>query len=194
MLVKQRRGAGFSMIELAIAMTIVCILLVLGAPTLSGYLQNSRLGTMAQSMYGGLQTARTEAVRLNQNVQFVLTNSALDAVNTNTVTLDSTGKNWMIRYQSSASAAFNNPPLEQKSSNTNDVGGVQVAASAPVFEFNGLGNLTTGTAIGISLTNPVMGTCSPGPVRCWNVVVAPGGQVRLCSPDGSLTAGDTRAC
>jgi type IV fimbrial biogenesis protein FimT len=88
--VKSGLQRGFSIIELSVALTIAGVLLALGAPAMSGYLQNARLGTAAQSIYGGLQMARTEAVKRNQQVEFVLTNSALESTSADAVSLDLT--------------------------------------------------------------------------------------------------------
>lgn len=194
MLMTGRTGsAGFSIIELAVALTIACVLLALGAPALSGYLQNARLGALAQSIYTGLQTARTEAVKLNQNVEFVLTNSSLETTTADTVVLDATGRNWVVRIPASASAPASG--IEAKSTNNSDIGGVALAASGSSFMFNSLGGSTAGVARSIALSNPALGACAPGgPVRCWNVVVSPGGQIRLCSPDSTLAPGDSRSC
>jgi type IV fimbrial biogenesis protein FimT len=187
------RWAGFSIIELSVALTIACVLLALGAPAFSGYLQNARLGSMAQSIYSGLQTARAEAVRRNTNAEFVLTNSSLETSTADTVALNPSGPNWVVRQRDSASNPYS--LVEWKSTNSNDVGGVTVAASGPQFTFNSLGGSTAGVSTGIALTNPALGVCAPGgPVRCWNVVVAPGGQIRLCSPDNTLAPSDSRAC
>ena len=193
LLIRRSLCTGCSIIELSVALTIACVLLALGAPSFSGYLQNARLGALAQSLYGGLQTARTEAVKRNQSVEFALTNSSLETTTADTVVLDPTGRNWWVRLPSSASAPASG--IESKSTNANDLGGVAVSASGPSFIFNGLGAASAPGTTGIALTNPALGACAPGgPVRCWNVVVAPGGQIRLCSPDTSLPAGDSRAC
>lgn len=187
-----RLQRGFSMIELSVAMTIAGVMLALGAPAMSGYLQNARLGTAAQSIYGGLQTARSEAVKRNQRVEFVLTNSALESTTADAVSLDVTGRNWVVRQQPAASAAFE--LVEQKAAGQ-DLGGVVVTADAASVVFNSMGGTVAGVTTTISLTNPVLGACAPaGPVRCWNVIVLTGGQVRLCNPDTSLAAGDSRRC
>jgi type IV fimbrial biogenesis protein FimT len=185
-----RRQRGFSIIELSVAMTIAGVLLALGAPAMSGYLQNARLGSAAQSIYVGLQTARAEAVKRNQDVEFALTNSALESTTADSIVPDSTGRSWVVRQRASSAAAYS--LVEQKAAGQ-DLGGVTVAAGAPTVVFNSLGGSAVVTTI--SLTNPVLGLCAPaGPVRCWNVVVAPGGQVRLCNPDTSLASSDSRHC
>jgi type IV fimbrial biogenesis protein FimT len=157
--VRSHRQRGFSIIELSVAMTIAVILLSLGAPAMSGYLQNARLGTHAQGIYGGMQTARAEAVKRNQDVEFVLTNSALESTTADTVAADTAGKNWVVRQRASASAAY--ALVEQKAAAT-DLGGVSIAASAPVIVFNSLGGSNTGAALTIALTNPTMGACAHG--------------------------------
>jgi type IV fimbrial biogenesis protein FimT len=82
-------------------------------------------------------------------------------------------------------------------------GGNEVTSSSAVVSavdadvvFNGLGrtDLAAG-ALTIQVTNPTGGVCvaASGPMRCLNVVVQPGGQIRMCDP-AIATAGDTRKC
>ncbi len=183
-------STGFTLIELSVALTIACILLALGAPSVSGYLQNARLGSMAQSFYGGLQTARTEAIKQNQGVELVMTNTPLDSATPDAVNPNPAGPNWMVRVSSTPASG-----IEWKAMNRNDQGSVAIAASGAVFAFDGLGQPASGAVGGIAFTNPGMGLCSPaGPVRCWDVIVSTGGQIRLCSPDPSLNSRDSRAC
>ena len=189
---KRTSQHGFSIIELSVALTIAGVMLAMGAPAFSGYLQNARLGTTAKSFYTGLQTARAEAVKLNQDVEFVLTNSALESTTADSVALDVTGRNWVVRQRASASAAY---ALVEHKPGGSEAGAVVVAATAARVTFNSLGGSTAGGQTVIALSNPALGLCAPnGPARCWNVVVTPGGQVRLCSPDANLLASDSRAC
>lgn len=184
---------GFSIIELAVALTIAGIMLAIGAPAFSGYLQNARLGTTAKSFYSGLQTARAEAVKLNQDVEFVLTNSALGSTAVDAVSLDVNGRNWVVRQRPPASTAAYS--LVEHKTGGSEAGAVAVAATTARITFNSLGASTAGGQTVIALSNPALGQCAPaGAVRCWNVVVTPGGQVRLCSPDATLAASDSRAC
>jgi type IV fimbrial biogenesis protein FimT len=187
------RSAGFSLIELSVALTIACVLLALGAPSVSGYLQNARLGSMAQSFYGGLQTARTAAIQNNQNAEFVLTNTPLDAATMSSIVPSTSGKNWWVYTVDSTGAPASS--VESKATNGNDLGTVAISASSPTFTFNALGAASAVGPVGIALTNPALGACSPaGPVRCWSVIVSTGGQIRLCSPDPTLNSRDSRAC
>jgi prepilin-type N-terminal cleavage/methylation domain-containing protein len=54
---------GYPLVELATAMTIIAILMMLGMPSFSEYINNARLGAVAQSFYAGLNQARSEAIR-----------------------------------------------------------------------------------------------------------------------------------
>ena len=68
-------GRGFSLIELVIEIAILGILLGVGLPTLVTYSRNIKVRTVAESFLAGMQLARGEAVRLNNNVELILTNA-----------------------------------------------------------------------------------------------------------------------
>lgn len=184
---------GFSLVELATAMTIIAILMMLGMPSFSEYINNARLGSVAQSFYSGLSLARSEAIRRNVPVEFVMTNDPIGPGIENSATPDVTGKNWVIRSQT-VPGPYDSPAIETKSAL--EGGGstprVTILAASPIVRFNGIGAATVGVGA-IAIENPPAGACVPaGPVRCWSVLVAPGGQVRLCDPAAPF--GDTRSC
>lgn len=70
------RGKGFSLIEVVVAVAIMGILLALGVPQLATYSRNVKIRAAAEGFLAAAQTARGEAVRLNSNVELILTNSA----------------------------------------------------------------------------------------------------------------------
>ncbi len=186
---------GFSIIELSVALTVVGVLLALGMPSLSGYVQNARLGSAAKSFYTGMQLARTEAIRRNAPVEFVMTSAAVGSGVQNSLAVDPLGVNWVVRTRPSASAPYELVEAKPMIEGGGAAPSVTVAASAGLVTFNALGGTTSGAGETIVLQNPLMGLCTPlGPVRCWNVVVSPGGQVRLCNPDPAASASDTRKC
>ena len=185
---------GFSIVELAVAITIVAILMMLGMPSFSEYINNARLGAVAQSFYSGLSLARSEAIRRNVPVEFVMTSTAIAPGIENALVEDATGKNWVIRSQTVAAGPYDSPAIETRSAN--EGGGstprVTILAPSAIVRFNGIGAATAGVGT-IVIENPPAGACVPtGPVRCWNIVVAAGGQVRLCDPAAAF--GDSRAC
>ena len=174
-------------------MAIVAILMVLGSCHFE-YINTARHGAVAQSFYAGLSQARSEAIRRNVPVEFAMTNTPIGPGIENSLAPDVTGKNWVIRSQTVTPGPYDVPAIESKSAF--EGGGatprVTVLATAPIVRFNGLGAATAGIGA-IAIENPPAGLCSPaGPVRCWNIIVAPGGQVRLCDPAAS--PGDTRSC
>lgn len=194
-MLKKAHQGGFTMIELSVGLTIVGVLLALGMPSLSGYIQNARLGGAAKSFYNGLQIARTEAIKRNTPVEFVITSTAVSAGIENTLANDVQGQNWVVRSRASASAPYELIEAKSMREGGGASPGVTVNATAALVTFNALGGTTGGAGDTIALANPLQGLCVPlGPVRCWNVVVTPGGQVHLCNPDPSAVAGDTRKC
>jgi type IV fimbrial biogenesis protein FimT len=186
---------GFSIVELAVTITIVAILMMLGMPSFSEYINNARLGAVAQSFYAGLSQARSEAIRLNVPVEFVMTSTPIAPGIENALAPDVAGKNWVIRSQTVTAGPYDSPAIDMKAAQ--EGGGatprVTILATAAIVRFNGIGAATAGVGP-IAIENPAAGACvlAGGPVRCWSIVVAPGGQVRLCDP--AAPVGDTRSC
>ena len=191
-MLRARRHAGFSIIELMIAITIAGVLIALGLPSLGGYIQTARLGSFAKSFYTGAQLARTEAIRLNLPVDFVLTNTPIAAGIETAAVASTTGRNWLVRYTDPLGVV---QLVEAKA--ILDNGGASPAmttlATNGTVTFNSLGASSLGLT-SIDIANPAAGLCDPaGSVRCWRVAVSPGGQIRMCNPS-SASATDTRAC
>lgn len=69
---RQRLRRGFTLIELLVAMAIAVILLVLAVPGYVTWMGDQEILNAAQSVSGGLQTALGEAIKRNENVEFVL--------------------------------------------------------------------------------------------------------------------------
>lgn len=193
-MLRQRAQRGFSIIELAITITIIAILIMLGMPSFSEYMANARLTAAAQSFFTGLNVARSEAIRRNGTVEFAMTNTPLAPGIENTLLPDTTGKNWVVRSRASTAVPYDSPPIDSKTAL--EGGGttprVTVNSTASIITFDGLGAATSGVAT-ISIDNPPAGLCAPaGPVRCWDVRISAGGQVHLC--DRAAPQGDSRAC
>ncbi len=170
------RQRGVTLIELMIAMAIFALLLGFGVPSYRDWIQSSQIRTAAQSILDGLQLARTEAVRRNSSVQFQLT--SLPATS------------WTVQDVNAAQviqsrAGTEGTPNAQASLNP-------TAGTNPVT-FNGLGRVTS-AGVTISVTNPSGGACQSagGGMRCLNVVVPVGGQIRLCDP--ALPSSNPQSC
>lgn len=200
---------GFTLIEVVIAIAVMGMLLMLGVPSMSEWLQNSQIRTAAEIMAQGLQTARAEAVRRNTSVRFSLVDT-LDA----SCALSATGQNWIVSR---------NDPSEQCNGaevvdfiEPNDAAIAQIlqkrlgtegtpnaliaatddAAASSNVTFNSLGRVLNANGIDtIDVTNPSGGACktASGNMRCLRVTVSIGGDVRMCDPF-ITAAGDTRKC
>ncbi len=200
-----RRSRGFTIIELMTAITIIAVLIGLGVPSLASYLQGSKLASAANSYYAGVQLARTEAIRRNLPVQFILTNTAIANGIENSAALNSNGQNWVVRVLDPVAGTFElieaKSALEgafQAAGGASPIQVVGTGVSPATFDgsisFNGFGGTSSGEAYALDLSNPGGGTCAKdgGPMRCPRITVSGGGQVHLCDP--AAAAGDSRAC
>ncbi len=193
-----KRAAGFSLVELLIAIAIMGVLLSLGIPAFTTYINNAKLRATAQSFLAGVQQARSEAVRRNARVDFVLTNGDFAGAAFATVAASTSGQNWFIRTSDLANFVEGKYGVEGSGRAAGATSPVQVAGTVSTVTFGGLGSTTLGAAATFSFSNPTGGACAPaGLMRCLDVRVAPGGQARLCDPAVSAAAtaaGDTRGC
>ena len=195
---------GFTIIELLVGLTLLAVLLGLGAPAMSSYLQNSKMQSVAASYYSGVQMARAEAIRRNIRAEFVLTNDAPSTPDiANALSPAVSGRTWVVRVASAAggfaSAVEVKAAGEGEGSPAAQAIVVTGSASAPaVFDgripFNSLGATADGAPYAIDITRPGGGTCVHlgGTVRCRRIEVSPGGQITSCDP--AAPAGDSRAC
>lgn len=201
-MLSQRRAPGFSIIELMVGLTIVGVLIAIGAPSFATYLQSSKLASASQSYLSGVQLARAEAIRRNLPVQFVLTDTPIDTPDiANSAAPSVSGQNWVVRAASGATFA----PIEAKAAIEGAFTGtgtpsVQIdgTANPTVFDgtisFNGFGGTSDGSAYELNLQNPSGGACAPaGPMRCPRIRIPRGGQVALCDPL-FVAASDSRGC
>lgn len=197
------RARGFSLIELLITVTVLALVLMLGLPNISAWLQNTQIRNSAEAMIAGLQFARAEALRRNRPVRFNLVDT-LDA----TCSLAAAGPNWVVSMTDPSSncnvdASINLDPafILQKGSNQEGSQNAVLNSTATTATFTGLGNVSGGLlssaagAMQIDITNPSGGTCqsAAGTMRCLRVVVSASGSVRMCDPAVS-DATDPRRC
>jgi type IV fimbrial biogenesis protein FimT len=160
-------------------------------------LQNQKLRAKAEAYLNGLQSARIEAVRQNAQVEFVLTDDDPISPLVNAITPIATGRNFVVRSLDPATGLYafvEGRSAEGSGTSEGDSELVSTTSSDSTVTFNGFGTTTLAAAVTIQVKNPSGGACAPtGPMRCLNVVVSPGGQVKMCDPAVSAT-GDTRKC
>jgi type IV fimbrial biogenesis protein FimT len=204
LVLKPDLAAGFTLVELLVGISIVAVLLALGAPAMGTYLQNSKLANATASYYSGIQAARSEAIRRNILTQFVLTDTPFSTPDlANAVAPSTGGRSWVVR---AASGPGNFVQVDAKDASEGQGGigpaAIQVAGSASgvVFDgtisFNGFGRTTSGESYSVDVTNPAAGLCKTagGSIRCRRLTVSAGGQIAACDPAASAAIGDSRAC
>ncbi|MFM9968988.1 MAG: GspH/FimT family pseudopilin [Burkholderiales bacterium] len=192
-----RGSRGATLIELIIGMVIIGMLVAMGLPTFSTWLQNTQIRTTAEAIQNGLSLARSEAVNRNTSVRFQLT-STLD----NTCSLSSSSANWVVSLDdpeskcATAASETTTPRIIQIRGSNEGTTNAVVAATQNTISFSGLGRVTPVPAgnVTIDVSNPSGGTCASasGKMRCLRVVVSPGGQVRMCDP--KFTSTDPQGC
>ena len=205
---------GFSLIELMVVVGIAGILLALGAPRFAQYLRNVKLRTAAEVFMTGVQLARSEAVRINAPVEFLLTTADPLPANVGTAAASASGTNWMVRTadlvtffdgksgtEGSGRSSGQTPSVKINDTTAPASTDPDAPPATPVgsIVFNGLGRTVLTSEAVFKFNDPEAGTCATagGPVRCLKVIIAVGGQARLCDPAltaAAVAAGDSRGC
>ena len=113
--------AGFTLVELLIAVAILGILASLALPEFKTWIANSKIRTATETIRSGLQLARNEAARLNANVEFVL----------------GPGAGWTVRVANPVS----NLQVKPEAEGTSGMTITKTPAAATTLTFNSLGRV-----------------------------------------------------
>lgn len=175
-----RTRSGFSLIELLVTMTILGIAILMGLPSFSAWMQNTRIRNTAESILNGLQSARNEAVRRNSSVQFVLNGAA-----------------WTISCVVTTPGCPDTDPIQSRSAGEGSGSSITITAgNGNTVVFNNFGLMTT-PAIGaggvaqfdVDIDHAILTAAASRDLR---ITVNAGGVVRMCDPN--VVAPDARAC
>lgn len=162
---------GFTLIEMMITIAVAALLLMLGAPAFSGYIENSRIRATAEQLKEAATHARTEAIKRNAPVVFA-----------------PQGSGWQT-YLPGAGGAEDEILQEQSAGS----GSAMVIQSKASVQFNGAGRISDLTTLTLDVKSSANGCAADGgPARCLRLTISSGGQVRLCDP--ALKGTDARAC
>jgi type IV fimbrial biogenesis protein FimT len=201
------RQRGFTLVELMVTLTILVLLMLAVMPSLGTWLDNTRIRNEGDSIITGLQTARGEAVRRNENVSFWLVKLTDPATLANDCSLLSTSGSWMVSVsnpenQCAADATSTDPtvntagviagrPMGSDSTHVSvDAKQSDGTTASTVVTFNGFGRVANSTAIATINLNGTGG----GAYRNLRVVVSATGAVRMCDPAVSSSGTDPRRC
>lgn len=195
-----RRQRGFSLIEVAITLTIAALLMMAGLPSFQTWLQNTQIRNAAESIQNGIQRARMEAVRGNRNVRFTLV-SLDDARNMDaSCAASAAGSSWVISLDAPDGDCDAAPDgatapriIETHAAGDGHLSALIEAtassgAAASTLTFNGFGRLMGADPISVVGISSV----ASGTYRNLRVTVSAAGGVRLCDP--AVGADDPRSC
>jgi len=193
---------GFNLIEILVTLTVLGVLIALGAPSLAEFLQNQQIRAGAEAIVNGLQVARGEAIRRNLAVQAVLEpgsagwttgwtvcEATVEPCDSTTLTTDVTK---VVQHRSA-----------EEGTSIATVTGVDAAGAAAVaVSFSPLGSVVPNSNLSPTLARAdvIKGSdanqcmANGGSMRCLRVVVSGGGSIRMCDPTPGIVAPDPRAC
>jgi type IV fimbrial biogenesis protein FimT len=166
-----------TLIELMIGLAIFGILMFLGLPSYSAWIQNTKIRNAAESVQIGLQLARSEAVRRNTDVQLVF----------------GAASGWSVSVVATAET------VQSRSSGQGSVGVTvtRTPAAATTVTFNSLGRIGTNadgsptlTQVDFDVPPALLDAAASRELR---VTLSSGGRMRMCDPNVADIA-DTRSC
>ncbi len=190
---------GVSIVEVLTVITIIGVLAIAVAPEVTAQLRNAQIRNAADSLIAGLQRARTEAIRRNQNVRFSLVSDLSDDC-----VLSATAGSWIVSLDDptgncATPASEATAPRILAVHNAADGNAVAkitatqvdgtTAASAIIF--NSFGRPINANQLGRILTSS---PTAPADFRTYRVDVSPVGGVRMCDTKVSPTSDDPRRC
>lgn len=186
-----RAQLGFNLIEVMVTLTVLAVLIALGAPAFSEWLQSQRVRASAEAIVNGMQVARGEAIRRNLPVKVVL---------------DPPSSGWWICEGSVMPCDWTTLPADLvQAKSGQEASGNAIAKPSPdgavSVTFSPLGSVVdnldgTDRLTQVDVNYPLPSVCSAdgGSMRCLRVVVTPGGTIRMCDPTPGIVAPDPRAC
>jgi type IV fimbrial biogenesis protein FimT len=193
---------GFNLIEVMVTLSVLGVLIALGAPAFSEWLQSQRIRAAAESILNGMQVARGEAIRRNLAVQMVLEllpNSTWTVCEATISPCDST----LLADPDPLIVASVIQSRAQEEGNTGNTKVATTPAGAIAVTFSPLGGVMDKNPVDdssrftqVDVSNPGGGECiaAGGPMRCLRIVVTGGGSIRMCDPTPTVVAPDPRAC
>ncbi len=96
-----KKNSGYTLLEILVTVAIVSIVMAIGVPSMSAFIQNDRLTTQINQLVGHLAYARSEAVTRSQQVGVCVSNNTTSCTNGN-----NWEEGWIIYVDTSANGVF----------------------------------------------------------------------------------------
>jgi len=190
---------GFTLIELAVTLTLFGMLMALGLPAFLAWTRNTQVRTVAEALQNGLRTAQAEAVRQNRPVVLAFTASSTSNAASAPWTAVAGGVNWWTQtvpqFTETSGQFIAGGSLGDVAS------GVTIGNGPAAVCFNSNGRVAapaSGTGV-TGATCTATGTVTfninqTGADRNLVVTLSVGGQVRMCDPKRTLSATTPDGC
>jgi type IV fimbrial biogenesis protein FimT len=205
MLTRRAKPSGFTLIEMAVTMSVFAIIVALGIPSMRTWISNTKVRAVTDSLQNGLRLAQSESLRQSRQVVFSMTNTPQALP----VAAVANGTSWAIYTLPSMTDGSELPRFIQSgvlsglsanvSINSNGVASVCFNSVGRLVA-NAGANLTavTGGAIcTLPAGAPAVQTFNvslTGSDRPLQVQVGLGGQVHMCDPAFVLSSANPEGC
>lgn len=183
--------AGFSVIEMLIALVVTALLIVLGAPSFRDWINNTQIRSAATALNAMVQLARAEAVRRNTTVFFTLADSA-----TGGCAQSLSGANFVVSMAAPDGNCGDAPgtapaQIIQLRPATESSKAV-ITSNQSQITFNGFGRANTAANICVGLSADSGACIGDANEHRLMVQITAGGQIRMCNP--ALSSNDPQGC
>jgi type IV fimbrial biogenesis protein FimT len=210
MLMPRSRASGFTMIEMAVTMTVFAILVALGVPTMSTWIKNNKVRAVSDALQNGLRLAQAESLRRSRQVVFALTNTTTPgAVPLPAVANGTSWAIWTLPSMVGEPRTFIQSGVLSNASanvNVNSNGVATVCFNSMGHLVNNAGADVTAITGGAACAQPTVGIPAGTPPvyaidismlgsdRPLQVKLSLGGQVHMCDPGVALSLTHPEGC
>jgi type IV fimbrial biogenesis protein FimT len=195
--------SGFTLLEVMVTLTIFAILVTLTVPTMSTWIANAKVRSVADALQNGIRLAQAESLRRSRQVVFSLTTNSKPQ---NGFTASANGNYWAIAYVPAMTDGTDNATFIEAGVLSTAGANVQILGQAEIC-FNSVGRLVANNATGVAGGNCSAPVGAAGVPPTWSydiklstadhplrVQVGLGGQVHLCDPSQTLSPTNPYGC
>lgn len=194
---------GITMIEVMVSVAIIAIVMAIGVPNLSTWMQNVQVRSTAESVLTGLQLARAEAVRQNVRTRFQLTNAsglASWTITTDSLTAPGTFPSANQVQTAGAQESGSNARLGVSTAAVASTNCCSTAIAAgtgmgtnplPGVVFSAFGQVVTDATV-TKITRVDVTNAALASARRMVITITSSGMAKMCDP--SLPSSNSRGC